>query len=97
MSCCFRDQEHNSNLVPWLRLQKKGLIRVEHVDSDADDRFNLVAFERRMRGHGGVRLVSMVYTSNVTGYTIPAKQIVEIAHRYGARVLLDAARQCRTG
>ena len=84
------DQEHNSNLVPWLRLQKKGLIRVDHVDSDSDDRFDLAAFERRMR-HGEVRLVSMVYTSNVTGYTIPAKQIIEIAHRYGARVLLDAA------
>ncbi len=84
------DQEHNSNLVPWLRLQKKGLIRVDHVDSDPDDRFDLVAFERRMR-HSKVRLVSMVYTSNVTGYTIPAKQIIEIAHTYGARVLLDAA------
>ena len=33
----------------------------------------------------------MAYTSNITGYTIPAKQIVETAHRYGVRVLLDAA------
>ena len=40
---------------------------------------------------GGVRLVSMAYTSNLTGYTIPAGDIIKIAHQYGTRVLLDAA------
>ncbi len=38
-----------------------------------------------------VRLVSMAYTSNVTGYTLPAGEMIKIAHRYGARVLLDGA------
>jgi cysteine desulfurase/selenocysteine lyase len=33
----------------------------------------------------------MAYTSNVTGATLPAREIVAIAHRYGARVLLDGA------
>ena len=38
-----------------------------------------------------VRLVSMAFTSNATGYTIPAKEIISIAHKYGAKVLLDGA------
>jgi len=84
------DKEHNSNLMPWLRLQRMGLIRVDHTAAGADDHFDLDAFEGRLK-NGGVRLVSMAYTSNVTGYTIPAGEIIKIAHRYGARVLLDGA------
>jgi cysteine desulfurase/selenocysteine lyase len=33
----------------------------------------------------------MAYTSNSTGYTVPAKEIVKLAHTYGAKVLLDGA------
>jgi cysteine desulfurase / selenocysteine lyase len=84
------DKEHNSNLMPWLRLQRMGLIRVDHTTAGADDRFDLDAFEGRLK-NGGVLLVSMAYTSNVTGYTIPGGEIIKIAHRYGARVLLDGA------
>jgi cysteine desulfurase / selenocysteine lyase len=84
------DREHNSNLIPWLRLQNAGRIRVECIAANADDGFDLDAFERRMKD-GGIRMVSLAYTSNVTGYTIPAREIVNIAHQYGARVLLDGA------
>ena len=84
------DKEHNSNLMPWLKLQQRGVIRVDHTTAAADDQFDLAAFEGRLK-NGGVRLVSMAYTSNVTGYTIPAREIIKIAHRYGARVLLDGA------
>ena len=84
------DKEHNSNLIPWLRLQKQGLIKKEHVEPDPDGMFDLDAFEQRLKTNH-VRLVSMAYSSNLTGYTIPAKEIVNIAHRYGAMVLLDGA------
>ena len=33
----------------------------------------------------------MGYTSNLTGYTIPAKAVVKMAHDHGAEVLLDGA------
>jgi cysteine desulfurase/selenocysteine lyase len=84
------DKEHNSNLLPWLRLQKKGLIKVEHVDSDKDDNFDLDGLKKKLESHK-VALVSMAYTSNLTGYTIPAGEIIKLAHAYGAKVLLDAA------
>jgi cysteine desulfurase/selenocysteine lyase len=69
------DKEHNSNLMPWLRLQKAGLIRVDHTTADHDDHFDLAAFEQKLKSDR-VRLVSMAYTSNVTGYTIPAGEIM---------------------
>jgi len=84
------DKEHNSNLVPWLRLQNTGLIKVEYVESSRDDTFDLEKLKQKLESKK-VRLVSMAYTSNLTGYTIPASEIVSLSHRYGARVLLDGA------
>ena len=84
------DKEHNSNLIPWLRLQKSGLIQVEIMEPLRDDTFDLEGFEERMRKNR-VRLVSMAFTSNLTGYTLPVREIIKIAHQYGARVLLDGA------
>lgn len=84
------DREHNSNLLPWLRQEKQGKIRVDSVATGPDERFDLGLLEEKLRP-GRVRLVSMGYTSNLTGATIPAKKIVTLAHRYGALVLLDAA------
>ena len=43
------DKEHNSNLVPWLKLQKKGCIRVDRVDPDPDDKFDFAAFEHKLQ------------------------------------------------
>jgi len=84
------DREHNSNLLPWLRLQKLGVIKVEYIDAMQGDEFDLEAFEKQFEGKQ-VRLVSMAWTSNVTGATIPAREVIMITHRYGARVLLDGA------
>ena len=38
------DREHNSNLLPWLRMQKLGLIKVEHTTNDHGNEFDLAAF-----------------------------------------------------
>ncbi len=84
------DKEHNSNLLPWLRLQKKGLIKVEHVASGEDGAFDLDDFKQKLK-NSRVALVSLAYTSNSTGYTIPAAEIIKLAHAHGAKVLLDAA------
>jgi cysteine desulfurase/selenocysteine lyase len=84
------DKEHNSNLLPWLRWQNKGIINVTHVAADEDDSFNLNDYKRKLETNR-VKLVSLAYTSNLTGYTIPAKEIIELAHVHGAKVLLDAA------
>jgi cysteine desulfurase/selenocysteine lyase len=84
------DKEHNSNLVPWLRLQKKGQINIEYLRPNNDEEFDLEAFKEKLETKR-IRLVSMGYTSNVTGSTVPAKEITRIAHRHGASVLLDGA------
>jgi len=83
------DKEHNSNLIPWQILSKKVGIIHKIVPSREDNTFDLEAFEKMMDKQA--KLVSMVFTSNLDGVTIPAKEIINIAHLYGAKVLLDAA------
>jgi cysteine desulfurase/selenocysteine lyase len=84
------DKEHNSNLLPWLRLRDRGVINVDHVVADENDHLDINDLKRKLE-HNKVGLVSMAYTSNLTGYTIPAAEVIKISHTYGARVMLDAA------
>jgi len=84
------DREHNSNLLPWLRLQEKGVIKVDHIKTSENETLDLDALEQKLK-KSRIALVSMAYTSNITGYTIPAGEIIKLAHVYGAKVLLDAA------
>ena len=83
------DREHNSNLVPWLFMQNNNGMKTQVVQSNPDNTFNLETFENMM--DTSVKLVSMVHISNLDGYTIPAKEIINIAHDHGALVLLDGA------
>jgi len=83
------DKEHNSNLIPWQVLAKKIGVIHKVVPSKPDNTFDLEKFESLMSGQ--VKLVAMVMTSNLDGVSIPAKDIIKIAHKFGALVLLDAA------
>lgn len=83
------DLEHNSVHVPVLRARDAHSLRHRVVRSSPDLTFDLAAFEEAISKK--VRLVAMCLTSNVTGCTLPAKEVVDIAHSYGSKVLLDAA------
>ena len=83
------DYEHNSVHVPLMKAQEEIGIRRKAVSSLKDGTFDIEAFESMMSRD--VRLVALCMTSNVTGYTLPVREVVEIAHDNDAKVLLDAA------
>lgn len=85
------DYEHNSVHVPVLRAVELYGVKHKIVKSAPDGTFDIVAFEKAMTKK--VALVAACLTSNVTGYTLPSREVVQIAHSYGAKVLFDAA-QC---
>ena len=81
--------EHNSNLLPWQVLKRRR--GVEHVIVSLKDdlTFDRSAFIEAMSGN--VRLISVAQTSNLTGVTMPIKEIARIAHEHGALVMVDGA------
>lgn len=83
------DREHNSNLAPWHLLSDKIGIKHKVTRSNDDGTFNLEQYEAMLDKN--VKLISMVHTSNLDGYTIPAKDIIKIAHEHDIPVMLDAA------
>jgi cysteine desulfurase/selenocysteine lyase len=83
------DREHNSNLIPWhLLAGNRGVVH-RVVRSNPDGTFSLEGFEKSLGRD--VRLVSIVHTSNLDGYTLPVKEIIKISHDNGSLVMLDGA------
>ncbi|HIH39462.1 TPA: cysteine desulfurase [Candidatus Woesearchaeota archaeon] len=83
------DKEHNSNLIPWLKLKKTAGIKVVISKTNDDGTFNLENFRKSFSGR--TRLVSVIYTSNIDGVTNPVKEIIKISHLHKVPVLVDAA------
>lgn len=83
------DKEHNSNLIPWLRLVKEKGIVLTLVPSNPDTTFSIESFKQKL--HAKTKLVSIVHSSNLDGVINPLEDITRLAHACGAQVLIDAA------
>lgn len=81
--------EHNSNFLPWQELGRRRGFFHKTIPLTGDLAFDAEAFKKMIDAK--VRLVSVFHTSNVTGYTLPASELIKIAHSKGAAVLLDGA------
>lgn len=81
--------EHHANIVPWQQLcfEKKARLLVAPVDDHGQ--IQLDAFQRLFSPK--TRLVSMSHVSNALGTITPAKEMIDIAHRFGVPVVLDGA------
>ena len=81
--------EHHANIVPWQMLcsEKGAKLRVAPVDDSGQ--VLLDEYEKLLGPK--TRLVSITQVSNALGVVTPADKMIEIAHRYGATVLLDGA------
>ncbi|MBT6774596.1 cysteine desulfurase [Candidatus Woesearchaeota archaeon] len=86
------DKEHNSNLIPWLKLQKEWKIKLDVIASGPKNEFSVDNLISKLNEHKGkVKLVSVVFTSNLDGVTNPVKDIIRICHKHKVKVLLDCA------
>jgi cysteine desulfurase/selenocysteine lyase len=81
--------EHHANIVPWQQLcaEKGARLRVVPVD----DHGQVLLDEYQKLLSSRTKLVALSQVSNALGTITPAREMVEIAHRYGARVLVDGA------
>ncbi|MDC0676784.1 family 2A encapsulin nanocompartment cargo protein cysteine desulfurase [Sorangium atrum] len=81
--------EHHANIVPWQQLcsEKGARLRVAPVD----DRGQVILEEYEKLLGPRTRIVSITQVSNALGTITPAREMVAMAHRHGARVIVDGA------
>jgi cysteine desulfurase/selenocysteine lyase len=81
--------EHHSNIVPWQMLcdEKKCVLKV--IPLQADGTILLEDAEKLITPK--TKLVSVVYVSNALGTINPIEELIAIAHKNGAKILIDAA------
>ena len=81
--------EHHANIVPWQQLcsEKGARLRVAPVN----DRGEVILEEYERLFSPRTRLAAFSQVSNALGTVTPAREMVAIAHRHGARVLVDGA------
>ena len=81
--------EHHANIVPWQQLCAETGAKLKVVPVDNDGQVLLEEYQKLLGSR--TKLVSFTQVSNALGTITPAKQMIEMAHRVGARVLLDGA------
>ena len=77
------DGEHHANLLPWpnpLRLP---------IPATPGEAVELIT--QAMTQQNGPKLLAVTGASNVTGEIWPVRRLADVAHAYGARVVVDAA------
>uniref|UniRef100_UPI001586ED0B cysteine desulfurase n=1 Tax=Streptomyces sp. TRM64462 TaxID=2741726 RepID=UPI001586ED0B len=81
--------EHHSNIVPWQLLAKESRARVVPVPLLEDGTIDQDAYADLLSMR--TRLVVISHASNVLGTIPPVREMTALAHRYGAKVLVDGA------
>lgn len=81
--------EHHANIVPWQQLCTETGARLRVVPVDDRGQLRLDAYESLLGPK--TKLVAFSHVSNALGTITPARQIIEMARRYDARVLVDGA------
>jgi cysteine desulfurase/selenocysteine lyase len=81
--------EHTSGLLPWQALASTGAINLDFVLCDKDGVFDINKFAEKI--NKDTDIVSVLATSNVTGTSLPVKEIARIAHDNGALLVVDGA------
>lgn len=80
----YLDIEHHANLLPWQALPHRSVVAAGSIAA------TLARVETALRA-GNVLLLAVTGASNVTGEVLPVAELAALAHRYGARIVVDAA------
>jgi len=81
--------EHHANIVPWQQIcsERGARLRVAPVD----DQGQVLLYEYEKLLSTRTKFVSMSHVSNALGTIVPVQEMVSMAHRHGAKVLVDGA------
>ncbi|MDP9414303.1 MAG: cysteine desulfurase [Pseudomonadota bacterium] len=79
--------EHHSNIVPWQLIADRTGAAIDVAPLTEDGRVDLDALESTLTERH--KMVALAHVSNVLGSVLDARRAVDLAHRVGAKILLD--------
>ncbi|MDH6236863.1 SufS family cysteine desulfurase [Cryobacterium sp. CG_9.6] len=82
------EMEHHANLIPWQQLALRTGATLRFIPILDDGTLDLIAAAEIVGTH--TRVLAFSHASNVTGIINPVAELVRLARRVGALVLLDA-------
>ena len=84
--------EHHSNIVPWQMLCEKTGAILKVIPMTLNGTLDLKNYHSLLNSK--TKLVFVNHVSNALGTINPIKEIINEAHIYGAKVLIDGAQAC---
>ena len=84
------DMEHHAMIVPWQDAARRKKLKIDFVPLTAEGRINLGVYKKLLAKHKP-KFVGVTHVSNVLGTENPVREIIALAHKAGALVLVDAA------
>lgn len=83
------EMEHHSNIVPWQLMAGRKGAKIVMLPIDDNGRLQIEELDNLITDR--TKLIAVAHVSNVLGTINPVKQIAQIAHSKGIRILIDGA------
>lgn len=83
------EMEHHSNIVPWQMLceDRGAVLKFIFISDDAE--LNIEQYAKLLNNK--TKLVSIAHIANSTGTINPIKEMIKMAHKVGAKFVVDGA------
>ena len=81
--------EHHSNLVPWQKVCKTKNANLKYMYLNGDYEISDEEIETKITDK--TKIVGITHVSNVLGTINNVKKVIEVAHKHGAAVVVDAS------
>ena len=83
------EMEHHSNIVPWQMLCEKTGSKLKVIPINDDGTLDMDEYNSLLTPK--VKFVFINHVSNTLGIVNPIKEIIDLAHKNGSKVLVDGA------
>ena len=81
--------EHHANIVPWQLLSEQTGATLKFIPINDSGELIIEEYEKLLSKN--TKIVAVGHISNALGTINPIKTIIDMAHEYGAKVLIDGA------
>ncbi len=81
--------EHHSNIVPWQKISKQTGAKLEYMYINENFEISDEEIEKKITKE--TKIVGITHVSNVLGTINNIQKIIKIAHKNGAKVIVDAS------